>query len=279
MQTGKIETSHGTIAYRDSGGAGPVVFLIHGNSSSSRIFEKQFASDLANRFRLIAPDLPGHGDSSKAPDPQSTYYFAGYAAALMELMEKMGVTAAHIAGWSLGGHIALEILARWPGAQSAFIFGTPPLPLDVERAITAFLPSEHMALTFAECFTEEQARMFIEPMIAPPLKAEPWMIEDAIRCDGRTRAVGYEAAVAGRNLDEEVIVRETTKPLAVLHGELDAFISLDFIKTIEMPTLWHGEIYIFRGIGHTPQWEAAEEFNGLLAAFVAEAEAGANPQG
>jgi pimeloyl-ACP methyl ester carboxylesterase len=69
MRTRKIDTPNGALAVHESAGQGPPVVLIHGNSSSSRVFSRQLDGPLGQRFRLIAVDLPGHGASDDAKDP------------------------------------------------------------------------------------------------------------------------------------------------------------------------------------------------------------------
>jgi pimeloyl-ACP methyl ester carboxylesterase len=78
-QMQRIPTSHAEIALRDNGVDGPVVLLIHGNSASSEIFRHQFAASFARSYRLLALDLPGHGASTDAADPQNSYTVPGYA--------------------------------------------------------------------------------------------------------------------------------------------------------------------------------------------------------
>jgi pimeloyl-ACP methyl ester carboxylesterase len=65
---------------------------------------------LAENHRLIAFDLPGHGQSSNAPHPARSYTLPGLADACVELLEKLGVTEAIAFGWSLGGHIGIEMV-------------------------------------------------------------------------------------------------------------------------------------------------------------------------
>ncbi len=263
-------TSFGRIAYRDSGGEGPVVVFIHGNSGSKRIWARQFGDAALGAHRLIAFDLPGHGESDQASDPQNTYYIAGFATALKEALDALAIKGAALVGWSLGGHIALELLARWPGAQGAMIFGTPPIPNDVERAMTAFLPSDNSGLPYEEVITEDMARAFVAASFADVGQVEPWMVEDALRTDGRFRPISFQNAVAGMNLDEEQIVGESPKLLAVVHGKHDFFVSLDFLNSVTYRNLWRDRVHVINAAGHTPQWETPEEFNDLLGAFLSD---------
>ena len=101
----------------DSQGKGHPVLLIHGNSASGEVFKKQFQSALGKKYRLIAPDLPGHGDSDVAVDTE-TYSFPGYARVLAELINTLGLKKVTVVGWSLGGHIALELSQMIPNKLS-----------------------------------------------------------------------------------------------------------------------------------------------------------------
>src|SRR5262245_7508317 len=168
---GSIDTPHGALAYTDDRGAGPAVLFVHGNSSCKEIFARQLGDARLARFRRIAFDLPGHGASANAPDPERTYAIHGFADAAIALLGALGIERASIVGWSLGGHIALELMARWRGCVSAWITGTPPTGAkDLERA---FLASPHMELTFKERFTPEEARVFAQDAVGEPLPSQP----------------------------------------------------------------------------------------------------------
>src|ERR1700709_1908258 len=109
-----ISTSHGSLAVEESGEGGMPVLLIHGNSSCRGVFRRQLDGRLGRRYRLIAFDLPGHGESSNASDPQRTYTRGGLAGAAVELLGTLDVAEAVVLGWSLGGHIAIDMLSRFP---------------------------------------------------------------------------------------------------------------------------------------------------------------------
>ena len=68
-----IDTSHGCVAVEESGHGDIPVLLIHGNSFCRGVFRHQLQGVLAENHRLIAFDLPGHGQSDNAPDPIRTY--------------------------------------------------------------------------------------------------------------------------------------------------------------------------------------------------------------
>jgi pimeloyl-ACP methyl ester carboxylesterase len=122
-----ITTSHGTLAVEESGQGGLPVLLIHGNSFCRGVFRNQMQGQIAKSHRFIAFDLPGHGKSSDATDPKRSYTRAGLADAAVELLDKLGVTEAIVFGWSLGGHIGIEMIPRFPGMRGLMISGAPPV--------------------------------------------------------------------------------------------------------------------------------------------------------
>ena len=100
----------------------------------------------AKRFRLIAVDLPGHGVSDDAKDP-SAYSLPGHARAVRAVLDAIGIDEAHFVGWSLGGHVALEMAPDLRAPRGFVIFGTPPLTSG-EAMSEAFLPNPAMKVTF-----------------------------------------------------------------------------------------------------------------------------------
>ena len=112
-----VETSHGALAVEEIGAGGLPLLLIHGNSSCRGAFRNQMNGQLAESHRMIAFDLPGHGESSDAPDPLWTYTRPGLASAAVELLGKLAITECAVFGWSLGGHIGIELLHLLPGLR------------------------------------------------------------------------------------------------------------------------------------------------------------------
>ena len=268
MKATVIESGSGKIACHESTGTGPAVVLVHGNSSSSRAFARQLDGPLGRKYRMIAFDLPGHGNSDNAADPAATYNMPGYARVLHDVVAHFGVGDAAFVGWSLGGHIVLEAAPDLPKAVGFAIFGTPPLafPPAMEQA---FLPNPAMAFTFARELSDEQARAYVAVAFRPDAADFPaFMADNVLRTDGRARE-GLAASIAPDGFRDEVkVVANLTQPLAVLHGAEEQLINGDYFATLKMPTLWRGAVQTIPDAGHIPQWEQAEKFNALLDAFV-----------
>ena len=98
-----LEVNGDRIAYRDEG-TGETLLLVHGMAGSSQTW-RELIPQLAEHYRVIAPDLLGHGLSDK---PNSDYTLGGYAVWLRDFMDALGVPRATVVGQSLGAGIAMQ---------------------------------------------------------------------------------------------------------------------------------------------------------------------------
>ena len=92
--------------YQDIGSGTPVV-LIHGLTLSSSMWKPQIEY-LSNSFRLIIPDLRGHGKSTV---PEHGYTIHDYASDIVQLISQLNLKKVHLIGLSIGGAIATELSA------------------------------------------------------------------------------------------------------------------------------------------------------------------------
>ena len=100
----KIMMLHGDrVAYRDEG-AGEVLLLIHGIGGSSNSWSGVIPL-LAKKYRVIAPDLLGHGESDK---PRGDYSVGAFAVLLRDLLDALDIPQVTVIGHSLGGGIAMQ---------------------------------------------------------------------------------------------------------------------------------------------------------------------------
>ncbi len=101
-----------------SAGAGPAVLLLHGEANKATWRDWEGLLGLADKRRLIIPDLVGFGKSSH---PSETPDFRVQARIMHELLEVMKVDKATLAGHSWGGQVALEVAINWPESVDALL--------------------------------------------------------------------------------------------------------------------------------------------------------------
>ncbi|KAK2612668.1 hypothetical protein QQS21_001285 [Conoideocrella luteorostrata] len=272
MPTRTVKTSHGLIHVVMGGLAAsePTLLLIHGNSSSSKIFQYIIKSRaISDRYCIVACDLPGHGSSSNAIDPELAYTMSGYASCLLEVLTTLCVKDVVILGWSLGGHIALEMgtpdnqIARIRGV---LLVGTPPSSgPSVSKAFKHDSP--HMHLTGQEHLSHEEAYQYCHEAIGNSFKE--WQKLDILRTDGKARRLMFQAFRANSGVDQVRIVAEERNVLfGVVNGGEEPFVNLDYIDTLEWANLWEGRCHRLPGLGHAPFWEAPEVFELALLRFI-----------
>lgn len=92
--------------YYETCGQGAPLLLLHGLGSSARDWEHQ-ASVFAERYRVVIPELRGHGRSDKPPGPYSMPLLANDIASLIESLD---IAPAHVVGLSLGGFVAFQLV-------------------------------------------------------------------------------------------------------------------------------------------------------------------------
>jgi pimeloyl-ACP methyl ester carboxylesterase len=258
------------LTYAQSAGQDKPVIFVHGNSSSSRTWAGVLDSPFGQRFRCLAFDLPGHGNSAKAKD-SADYSLPGYARILAAFAQATQAHDAVIVGWSLGGHIALEAAPALPEAAGYVIFGTPPVSSAAQMP-EAFLPNPAMNTGFTADISPAEARAYAESFTAPrSALCLDGFIADILRTDGAARAGLIASIGEGRFADELAIAAALTQPLAILQGDGEQLVNLAYLRTLNPPTLWRGEVQLIPAAGHAPHQETPEAFTTLLDRFLADA--------
>ncbi len=246
--------------------SGAIVF-IHGNSLSAESFRKQF--DLIDEIPLVAIDLPGHGLSPKANNPAEVYSLPGYVTAVKEIIADLKLNDFLLVGHSLGGHIAIEAAEELKGLKGLFIFGTPPLGIPPDMA-NAFLPNPVMSLLFQKDLNDDEIMSVCSAYIhnTPAKSALIKTLSDQLKnTDGEARIQLLQSIGAGKQKNEIEIVKSLKIPIAIIHGEKDAVVNPQYIKSLSIPTLWQNKLHVISDSGHSPQLEQTEKFNALLSDF------------
>lgn len=276
-----IQTEHGLISATDTGlkNDRPALLLVHGNSSSSKIFRHILESPtLTSQYRVIAFDLPGHGASSNAPDPERSCWMRGYADLALDILQHLNIRQVVVFGWSLGGHVGIELVNLLASSgpaiklQGLFITGTPPA-LGADQLAQGFTFQDGgLNLAGKKDWSSEEAEGFARHSAAAGKEKyfEPWMLEDAKRTDGRARLVMSGRISAGEGVDQRGVVETADLLLAVVNGGDEPYVNLDYLDGIRWKRLWKGKCVRLDGLQHAPFWEQPSRFEAILLEFLAD---------
>jgi 3-oxoadipate enol-lactonase len=116
----ELELNGGRIHYLDEGGGEPVICFVHGFPFESAMWRPQIDHLVARGHRCVAPDLFGFG-RSHVPADKGDYSIPGYADQVAGLLEALDVPPVVLAGLSMGGYVALDLVHRRPELVRALV--------------------------------------------------------------------------------------------------------------------------------------------------------------
>ena len=139
----EIELHGHRVTYREVG-EGPVVVLIHGVTGAMSTWDEVLPW-LADRYKIVTPDLLGHGLSAK---PRGDYSLGAFASGIRDLLGALGYFKATVVGHSLGGGIAMQMAYQFPEhCQRLVLVSSGGLGSDVSIALrAATLPGSGLVL-------------------------------------------------------------------------------------------------------------------------------------
>jgi pimeloyl-ACP methyl ester carboxylesterase len=245
----------------------PTIFFVHGNSQSARTFTKQMVGELRSQFRLIAIELPGHGDSGPSVDPERDYAPAGYIAFIQSAARWLDAGPIIYVGHSLGGHLLMQAAEGLPNLAGLLVLGTPPLdsPSDMSGA---FLPHPLSNVFFTSSVSKSEVRQLTQTLARSASgQVRAMLYMDFMRTDPRVRIILRDAVLGGGFTKERERLRTLNRPVALVHGTEDPFINGEYLAATSLPNLWRGKVQTIPDAGHCPHLERPDCFNRLLISF------------
>lgn len=249
------------VAYVDEGD-GEVLLLLHGMAGSSATW-RSVLGPLSRTYRVIAPDLPGHGQSSK---PRSDYSLGAFAALLRDLLDGIGVTGATVVGHSLGGGVAMQFLYQHPDyARGLILIGSGGLGPDVGltlRLLSAPGAELIMPIIAPQPVLNAGERVlswFRNAGIESPRGEEMWRsyssLADAGAREAFLRTLRSVVDYRGQAVSALNRINATTDiPAMAIWGERDAIIPVKHAYAAQQarPDL---RLEVLPGVGHFPHAE------------------------
>jgi pimeloyl-ACP methyl ester carboxylesterase len=257
-------------------GRGPTVILLHGlGATNSSMLTTLW--DLAQDHHVIAPDLPGFGDSSK---PMRPYHPAFFARWLDDFMEELGIDRAHLIGNSMGGRISIEAALRYPHRVDRMVLLAPSMAFRRFRQavpLVRWLPAETAVLPLRA--PRFQVHQTLRLLFAHPSRVRETWYEAAV--DEFTRTfrsprgrVAFFSAARQIYLEQPFgprgfwrRVRRLERPALFVWGDRDWLVPARFARHVQA-SVPQAECIVLDDCGHVPQFELPEITNQLARNFL-----------
>lgn len=251
------------LAYDDEGQGTPLVFL-HAFPMNRRMWAPQ-VSVLASRYRVIAVDLRGHGESDA---PLRRYSLDLFAEDLRALLDHLAVQQAVLIGLSMGGYLLFAFHRKYPERIKALVFADTRAEADKPEQVTwRFQLAQRAYHGGASVVADEM----LPKLLAPGSQATPDVME-------RVRTIIHSTPVTGIAGDLMAIAErpDSTGRLARIHcptlvivGQQDGLTTPDDNRRIA-EGIAGARLAVIPAAGHLSSLEQPEAFNRALMAFLEE---------
>ena len=273
------------VAYLDEG-EGEVILLLHGIAGSSQTW-RSLIRPLSRHYRVVAPDLLGHGDSTK---PRTDYSLGAFSVLLRDFLDELGIARATLVGHSLGGGIAMQFIYQHPDyGQRLVLIGSGGLGPDVGLTLRlASLPGAELVLPLIAprkmVATGDRLWSWLRKAgVESPRGEEMWRHYSSLS-DGPTRQAflrTLRAVVDHRGQAVSALNRLTTRtnfPVLVIWGDRDTMIPVHHAHAARRarPDV---RLEVLADVGHFPHAERPVEVAELIVGFIADDSAAGNPTG
>jgi pimeloyl-ACP methyl ester carboxylesterase len=227
------------------------IILVHGTRVARKMWLPQLVG-LGDVFRVVAPDLPGHGSLC-----DQSFTLTASVEQIRRVIDEIDAEKVLVVGISLGGYIVSEFACTYPekttGAVIAGASATPMGILTIPHRILGLLTR----IVSTDWMIEHDMKKWREHY--PPEIVEP-IIEGGFYHDAVYDVINE---IAGKDYLEKLV--EYKKPVLILNGENDIAFGKD--EELYHERIEGSKLVIIEGIGHVTNLEAPEEFNRHLRAF------------
>jgi 3-oxoadipate enol-lactonase len=258
----QIKSGDAEIAYRVLGD-GPPVVLLHPFPANHE-FWLPVAEALSTRYRVVLPDLRGHGDSGVGEGPAT---MEKHAADIARVMDNAEISRCPLVGVSIGGYVLFEFWRRHRGRVTALGLCNTKAPADSAEARAGRLQAANDVI-------ERGTEPFFESMIPKLLgkttrEARPDLVKGALRM--MRKMSPEDVALVQRGMAERPDSVDTLKninvPTLVVTGDEDVLTGLNEAELMRQH-ISGSQLRVIAKAGHYSPWEQAEEAGKLLRPFL-----------
>jgi pyruvate dehydrogenase E2 component (dihydrolipoamide acetyltransferase) len=251
------------VRYADRGFGDSVVLLLHGFGGDLDNWMFNLDS-LAEKHRLLALDLPGHGQSVKTNvDPS----LSGMATFVRKFLDVLSVSSLHVVGHSMGGAIAMQLASDSPKTVKS-------LGLICSAGLGPDINSDYLR-GFVEAQSQQELKLVLQQLFVDESLVNLQLVNDLLnykRMDGveaTLKALSETLISAGEQtfLTDNIVASGI--PVLVIWGKQDRIIPVSHAQNFSAAGGYCVEVEIFDSAGHMVQMEKAYDVNRSLLNFLA----------
>ena len=244
-------------------GSGPPVVLLH-PFPANRDLWKPAAQALVSHYRVILPDLRGHGDSGIGEGPAS---MEKHAADIARVLAREEVRRAVFVGVSIGGYVLFEFWRKYYARVEALVLCNTKAQADNPEARTARLQA---AADVMERGTEPFFESMVPKLIGKTTRTtRPDLVEGALRMMRKMSA--EDVAMVQRGMAERPDSVETLKtinvPTLIVTGDEDILTGVSEAELMRR-NIQGSQMKVIAKAGHYSPWEQPEEVGKVVRQFV-----------
>ncbi|MGQ3888643.1 alpha/beta fold hydrolase [Legionella sp. CNM-1927-20] len=247
------------------------LLFLHGHCTNKTFFHHQMNAEVFKSYHRIAIDLPGYGQSPPPLAPLQTYNFPGFANAIITALQSLAIEKLVIIGWSLGGHVALEMVDKVPQLMGLLLTGTPPFEVSLQGIQKGFkaLDAKIMACFGKKNLTYTEAQLLASVSGYDESAEKEFLVDAILATDEDARVLYPQSIIDGIGRNQCDIVATWDKPIAIVGGKNDIAINYDYVQhEITFKNLWRNKIHFIKNAGHAVMLDKPCEFNRLILEFI-----------
>ena len=257
-------SSGGEIAYYDSGAGTPMVFL-HSFGHNKAMWFPQLAHFSERGYRVVAPDMPGHGDSTFDPSHHTVDLIAQ---SYVELLAELGLQRVILVGISMGGYVALRMWARKPDLIAGLVLSNTKAESDSAEIVArrrAQVANIHQH-GLAE-FVNTGAPKRLSPKT---LASRPWVLDLITMMNFTVSAEANAATLEAMAVkaDDTATLAMIDVPALITSGSDDVFIPKTSAGVLK-DGIKRSRVHVIQDTGHVSSLENPTEYNLAVEEFLA----------
>jgi pimeloyl-ACP methyl ester carboxylesterase len=243
------------------------IIFVHGNSGSADTWYRQFDDLRFSKYRMIAVDLPAHGQSESSSNPENDYSVIGLGRLVAELIDHLvGNGPFILVGFSLGTNVIAESLEYFNKPIGIALLASCILGegFGLQKV---FLPNPKSSSFFEDSASRENVEEFVNESCLSSTKDKKLIIDDYFNTKPFFRSTLGKTAAESKFRDEIELIKRSGIPLFIVYGINEKSIDCNYLDQIPL-SIWNNTIYKIPNASHYLHLDQPDKFNELLSKYL-----------